>query len=29
MIEGVKIVVPQLGEKKVDEEVREILKIAQ
>lgn len=27
--EGVKIVVPQLGEKKVDEEVREILKIAQ
>ncbi len=29
MIEGVKIVVPQLGEKKVDEEVREIVKIAQ
>lgn len=27
--EGVKIVVPQLGEKKVDKEVREILKIAQ
>jgi len=27
--EGVKIVVPQLGEKKVDEEVREILKIVQ
>ncbi len=27
--EGVKIVVPQLGEEKVDEEVSEILKIAQ